>query len=339
MLGAGGRSPERGGRAVMTRRSGEARERCGQAVRTRRDRAKPEQAAGVAFQHSPSGSPIPVSLERTHHIPASGRSTCRRPSHPTATAVACRDVVWYRKADGDGGTVRALLFIFALVFDFPPHPLISARPARTLLIFARVPQQQRPTTQRSRAEKMASPAGRPPEGGGQIKPRDEQVAGRGLCCRGLNQRGSEGSCVLRTAFRKPTTPRGAAPVTLGGVGGGLCCRGRSSGRGQQAPGRTENTREPSSWGFTPLTPNPRPVQQRPTLRTTTANTAYKNGQHAGRLRRSSPDVRERAAHTPRNGQPATRSTFPHPRREDVEGTLNSQFGPGKPGGVTAGGTA
>ncbi|MBB4676718.1 hypothetical protein HNR67_002836 [Crossiella cryophila] len=80
-------------------------------------------------------------------------------------------------------------------------------------------------------------------------------------CRGLNQRGSEGSRVLRTAFRKPTTPRGAAPVTLGWPGGGLCCGGRSSGRGQQAPGRTENTREPSSWGFHPQPQNPNPTAQ------------------------------------------------------------------------------
>ncbi|MBB4676191.1 hypothetical protein HNR67_002309 [Crossiella cryophila] len=228
-----------------------------------------------------------------------GHTTSRASRPQPAAALASqphgllvRDVVWYRKADGDGGTVRALLIFSALVFDFPPHPLIPARPARTPLIltFVRVPQQQRPTTQRSRAKRWPRRPGRPPEGGGQIKSRASRLRGMGLCCRLKTQRGSEGSRVLRTAFRKPTTPRGAAPVAFVWLGrrqvAGAAPRGAVS--KLQAVRRThENPRR----GGLPPTPTPapshngqRPVQQRPTLRTTTANTRYDNGQHTVRQR-------------------------------------------------------
>ncbi|MBB4677092.1 hypothetical protein HNR67_003210 [Crossiella cryophila] len=241
----------------------------------------------MAFQHSPSGSPIPVSLERTHHIPGAQTATCRRPSLSTATV--CVPGMWFGIGGltGMGEPHEHCSSSLLLFLDFPPHPLIPARPARTILIVARVPQHQRPTAQRSRAEKMASPAGQTTGGGRADQEPGKQVAGRGLCCRGRFQRGSEGSCVLRTAFRKPTTPRGAAPVAFGRLGrrqvAGAAPRGAVS--KLQAVRRThDNPRR----GGLPPTPNPapshnsqRPVQQRPTLRTTTANTAYKNGQHGG----------------------------------------------------------
>ncbi|MBB4681220.1 hypothetical protein HNR67_007338 [Crossiella cryophila] len=264
-------------------------------------------AAGVAFQHSSSGSPIPVSLERTHRIPGAQTATCRRPSFPTATV--CVPGMWFGigRLTGMGEPYEHCVFALVLVFDFPPHPLISARPARTILILTLVLDQDQ-----KRKDGLAGRADHR-RGVHRSNPGMSRLRG-GVCAAGA---GSSVAPRARVFSARPSASQPhpeERPPSRWEARAAVCVAGATP-RGAvsklQAVRRTHEN--PRRGGFTPpprhraRTPEDRPpppppdnpgpsaaAPQQPTTRPTTANTPYKNGQHGVQERPTRAEARNPA---------------------------------------------